>query len=294
VNAAEGTLVYLPTRDLGKAEALDREGALVPALSSYRAFVNNWPGEIVMIFKASERIDAIQAKVDRAEEELFATIQGEQEDPRRRLGFCAVYAQQFSSGRYRSEVKAIGAEAKKKIAKMKWEEKLFAAIALANDAAARLGNANKYLRYYPDGLHVAQAQRAQIQARAWLDQIAEQQRRDSVGKTQRGWGIAAMVVGGATGIVGGILGGITLSNYNGLEEACKESNSSGCLESEIDSNHSRAVATNWILGVGLTLFTTGIIVIATAPSGKEKPPVSASVVPTQDGAGAILGVGGRF
>ncbi len=69
----------------------------------------------------------------------------------------------------------------------------------------------------------------------------------------------------------------------------------GCSSGDIDENHKKAVAANWLIGAGVVSLATGIILYAAAPSWEdEKPAVSAAVAPTPDGNGAVVGVTGHF
>jgi hypothetical protein len=123
---------------------------------------------------------------------------------------------------------------------------------------------------------------------------AEEERRAAIGRTQRGWGAGLLVIAGVVGLTGGILGGVTWADYNRMKDDCGDT-PEGCPRSEIDENHSKAVATNWLLGAAGVSLVTGIIVYATAPSWEKESATAAPVAgPTPDGGGAMVGLGGRF
>jgi hypothetical protein len=131
-------------------------------------------------------------------------------------------------------------------------------------------------------------------AREAEEAAAEIARREAIGRTQRGWGAGLITIGGALGLAGGITGIVTLSEYNRLKNECGDT-ADGCSSSSIEENHTKAVATNWLLGAAGVSLLTGIIVYAAAPSWEKQSATAAPVAgPTPDGSGIAVGVTGRF
>ena len=260
INAVEGKLENVEKKAWAAALSLDRQGEALKTIEAYDAFVRNYP-DSDHVTVALARISGLREQIEAAERELYSRIEGEGV-PETRLALCAVYIERFPEGPNRQRVDELLAQTKRDME------------TTARDAAA-----------------LEARQKALADAARRAAEEAEEKRR-SVGRAQRGWGVTLMALGGASGLTGGILGGVTLSQYKDLESGCG-STSAGCSQSVRDENLAKAVATNWLLGVAVISAVTGIVVYATAPSAeKENPTVTAAIAPTPNG--AVLGLGGSF
>ncbi len=291
VNAVEGELENLEDKAWAAALSLDRQGEAVGAMELYGKFVDRFP-DSERVSTAMERISALRAEVAAAERELFERIENE-EDPETRVVFCQVYIKGFADGPRRSKVDEILASAKEEMKNAKREADAYASVVGASEPKFVIKWGERYLSKFSDWPNAADVEERIWAARAEIARAELAKERESIGKTQRGWGVALMTIGGVAGLTGGILGGVTLSQYNDLKDDCGDT-AVGCSQEKRDDNYTKAVVTNWLLGVGLVSLTTGIVVYTTAPEWEEQAPVTAVVAPTPDGEGAVLGVSGRF
>lgn len=291
VNAVEGKLENVEDKAWAAALSLDRQGETVRAMESYGKFVDRFP-DSERVSTAMERISALRAEVAAAERELFERIENE-EDPETRIALCHVYIKGFADGPRRSKVDEILAASLEEFNNAKREADAYASVIGANDHEFVIKWGERYLSDFPDGPHAAEVEELVEAARMEIARAELAKERESIGEAQRGWGVALMTIGGAAGVTGGILGGVTLSQYNDLKDDCGQT-VAGCDVGDRDDNYTKAVVTNWLLGAGLVSLTTGIIVYATAPKWEEEPPVTAVVAPTPDGNGAAFAISGSF
>ena len=272
------------------ALSLDRQGEAVRAIDAYNKLVDRFP-DSENVSTAMERISALRAEMAAAERELFDQIKGE-DDLETRISLCLVYVRDFPDGPHRLKVDKFHTAAKEELKKIEAEAATYARVVNANDSPSVIKWGNLYISTYPDGIHKTKV--LNLLSSAHADIAAIKEHRESIGETQRVWGVALMVFGGTVGGAGGILGGVTKGQYDDLKSTCGDT-AAGCSTEDRDNNHTKAVVTNWLIGAGVVSFVTGIIVYATAPSWEdEKPAVSAAVAPTPDGNGAVVGMSGRF
>lgn len=295
INAVEGKLENLHERTWAAALSLDHGGDALKAIDAYEAFARRYPSS-ALVTVAMARITALREQLAAAEKELFSRIENEK-NPETRIALCGAYVKAFGDGPNRVRVDqlllATRQEVKQAAQEAEREAKAFfvaksVAITKFDDSDAIIEAGSTYLSTYPEGAHRAEVERFVGDARS----RKEKKERESVGRAQRGWGITFMTIGGALGVTGAIVGGVTLSQYGDLKDDCG-STAVGCSDSDIEANHSQAVATNWILGSALVSLVGGVLLYTLAPKAEQAPaPVTAAVMPTGDG--AMVGVSGAF
>jgi len=199
-----------------------------------------------------------------------------------------------------SALRAEAAAAERALAESaKQEAFAYANVVRAVEPEQVLWHGERYLADFPEGPNSHDVRKRIESASAEIAAANLAERRESVGKAQRVWGVAIMTLAGTAGVAGGILGGVTLSEYNDLEGNCGET-AAGCSQDVRDENFTKAVFTDGLLGFAVVAAAAGIIVYLTAPSWEDEPPedeqpaVTAGAAPAADGRGAVVGVSVQF
>ncbi len=263
INAVEGQLVNLENRDWHAAQELDRQGAAVAALAAYVAFTQKF-ADSAQIPTANERISALRQQIDAAERELYGKIEASS-DPQERLTLCEAYLAGFQQGYRRDAVVGIADQARAEIAQIEAEQANWGRITAATGPRTRLAEGEQYLASFAAGPHRAEVEQIVAIARAEIADL-EARRRPLLGS-----GIAALFVGGAVVLGGGVAGIAALVKDNELDEECQSSGVCGTDHHDtVDQRDKLAVTSNVLLIGGGVIFVAGIVLVAIAPNDEEQ------------------------
>jgi hypothetical protein len=108
---------------------------------------------------------------------------------------------------------------------------------------------------------------------------------------ERRWTWIALGVGGAVGIAGGVVGGVSLSRKNDLLDDCTDGVCPSSTEKDRDAVKSLSLAADVLYGVAGAALITGVVLFFVEP-GLGEGEVTVSPSASANGAGLVLG--GRF
>ncbi|MBW2276851.1 MAG: hypothetical protein JRF63_05120 [Deltaproteobacteria bacterium] len=263
INAVEGVLVNLEDRDWYAAVALEEQGASVPALRAFEAFVRTF-SDSARIPDARQRIATLRVQIEAAEREMFGRIESES-DLQQRLALCEAYITGFEHGYRSTEVRHISEATEAEIAAIEDEQASWQRITAAATPGARLIEGKHYLASFPSGPHRAEVEQIVAAARSEVDE------NEALRKPLVGAGIASMAVGGAALLGGGVAGIFALVKDGQLDDECQENGDCGTdLHDTVDQRDKLAVTSNVLMIAGGTLVVAGIVLWAVAPDEDEQ------------------------
>jgi tetratricopeptide (TPR) repeat protein len=109
---------------------------------------------------------------------------------------------------------------------------------------------------------------------------------------ERVWTWVMLGVGGAAGIAGGVIGGVSMSREADLKSKCESQHCPASEKGEADTLERMNLTADILYGVAAAAVVTGIILFFVEPDDEGEAAVA--VVPAATGDGAGVAVGGRF